>query len=224
MRLKPSKCRTFSIQSGSPSVLDFYVDENRIPSIYEEEQKFLGKVIFFSGKSSETFNLLHNDFKDRLENINNTKVRSEYKLWIYQNYFISSVRFLLSIHDVTKTDIAKLDNLTHRYLKMWAGLPPSATNAVFHARESLNILSISDLYNISHGLSHALIRLKGDEKVNHAVNCTIETESEYIRKSSATVLSESEYITAIQRNSIGGTLPSFPDGRWDRQKKDFLKP
>ena len=57
-----------SIQSGSPSVLDFYVDEIRIPSIYEEEQKFLGKVIFFSGKSSETFNILHNDFKDRLEN------------------------------------------------------------------------------------------------------------------------------------------------------------
>ena len=44
MRLKPSKCRSFSIQQGKPSNLQFKIDETIIPTIFEEEQKFLGKV------------------------------------------------------------------------------------------------------------------------------------------------------------------------------------
>ena len=40
MKLKPSKCRSFSIQSGSSANIPFYIGDTRIPSISEEEQKF----------------------------------------------------------------------------------------------------------------------------------------------------------------------------------------
>ena len=52
LKLKPSKCRSFSLRSGKPTVVDFNIGENSIPSIAHEEQKFLGKVVFFSGKHS----------------------------------------------------------------------------------------------------------------------------------------------------------------------------
>ena len=53
MALKPSKCRTFSIISGTPKQTFFHIDHTEISSIAVEEKKVLGKVVFFSGKSKE---------------------------------------------------------------------------------------------------------------------------------------------------------------------------
>ena len=39
MRLKPGKCRSFTISGGCPKDVPFYIGENRIPSIKDEEQK-----------------------------------------------------------------------------------------------------------------------------------------------------------------------------------------
>ena len=46
MRLKLSKCRSFSIRSGKPTIINFFIGEYSIPSIFHEEQKFLGKFYF----------------------------------------------------------------------------------------------------------------------------------------------------------------------------------
>ena len=50
MRLKPAKCRSFSIRSGVPSRINFTIDGTEIPNIFQEEQKFLGKLLFPTGK------------------------------------------------------------------------------------------------------------------------------------------------------------------------------
>ena len=55
MKLKPSKCRSFSICSGKAKHVSFCIDDNQIPSICKEDQKFLGKLLFFSGKSERFF-------------------------------------------------------------------------------------------------------------------------------------------------------------------------
>ena len=72
-----------------------------------------------------------------LENIDQTMVRYEYKLWIYQNYLLNAHRFLLTIHDITQTDLKVLDRFTDKYLKKWAGVPQCTTNALFHLRTGL---------------------------------------------------------------------------------------
>ena len=46
MRLKPAKCRLFSIISGVPSRINFTIGETEIPNIFQEEQKSLGKLLF----------------------------------------------------------------------------------------------------------------------------------------------------------------------------------
>ena len=41
MKLKPSKCRGLSIRSGKSENISFHIGNHRIPSICEEDQKFL---------------------------------------------------------------------------------------------------------------------------------------------------------------------------------------
>ena len=220
MRIKPSKCRTFSLKSGKPSKVDFNIKEDRIPNLFEEEQKFLGKVIFPLGKSSDTFEHIKGIFFEKLERIDKSPIRSEYKLWVYEKYFLSAHRFLLTVHTLTSTDLKKLDIFTDQYLKKWAGVPKCTTNALIHMRAGLHIKSISQLYEEAHMVSHARTRMKGDSRVNHAVDCTVERESAYIRKKSITVSSEQTFQSAMYLNAVGGDRPAFGDG-WERQERDF---
>ena len=47
MKIKPSKCRSFSLKSGKPSEVNFSIENYNVPSIAFDEQKFLGRVLFF---------------------------------------------------------------------------------------------------------------------------------------------------------------------------------
>ncbi len=40
--------------------------------------------------------------------------------------------YMLTVHDISKTNLDKLDSLSHRYLKSWAGLPWSTTSNILH--------------------------------------------------------------------------------------------
>ena len=81
-------------------------------------------------------------------NIEKAMVRNEYKLWIYSNYLLPSKRFLLTVHVLTETHLKLLDTLTDKAIKKWAGLPPSATNALIRMQECLGVRSISELYKV----------------------------------------------------------------------------
>ena len=54
----------------------------KVPSIAEEEQTFLGRFIFFSGKSKECLNLLEKTIKKKLDHLESTVVRAEFKIEI----------------------------------------------------------------------------------------------------------------------------------------------
>ena len=154
MKIKPSKCRSFSLCSGKPSVVNFKFEDYSVPSISEEEQKFLGRVLFFQGKSEECFNLLQENISTKLKNLDKTEIRNEYKLEIYQIYILPSIRFLLTVHDLPFTYLTKLDTMSDQYLKKWAGLPKCATNTILHLNTALNIKKISTLYKETHFVTH----------------------------------------------------------------------
>ena len=131
MKIKASKCRSFSLTSGKPSKIKFNFEGSEIPSIANEEQKFLGRILFYNGKSEECFSLLKETIQTKLENLNKTSIRNEYKLEIYQMYILPSLRFLLTVHDLPQSYLLKLDTMTDQYIKSWAGLPRSATNNIY---------------------------------------------------------------------------------------------
>ena len=109
-----------------------------------------------------------------LENIGKAMVRNEFKLWMYSHFLLPSKRFLLTIHRLTDTQLKSLDTLTDKAIKSWAGLPPSATNALIHMPEGLDVKAISELYKEVHTVSHTRTRLKGDPIVNSVIDATIQ--------------------------------------------------
>ena len=193
MKLKPSKCRSFSLKGGKPAKEIFSINEHPVPSIADEEQKFLGRVLFYTGKSSECFELLRDNIIERLENLEKTAIRSEFKLEIYQIYILPSIRFLLTVHDLPMTHLIKLDTMVDQFLKKWAGLPKCATNTILHLNTALDIKKISTLYKEVHATSHCSTRLKGDRGVNLAIDNRLTRESNLVRKKSITVQSEHIY-------------------------------
>ena len=145
----------------------------RVPSIQNEEQKFLGRVLSFSGKSKDTLDLLKDTLKEGLERIDESLIRPEYKLWIFKNYLLPSKRFLLTIHTLTVSLLYTLDTFVDQYVKKWAGLPKCATNVVIHSQQGLDIPSISALYTESHSTSHTRTRLQGDSRINPVLDHTL---------------------------------------------------
>ena len=78
---------------AKPEATSFHIGDNEISSIRDEEQKFLGKLLFFKGKPEETFNLVKDAFVTGIENIGKAMVRNEFKLWMYSHYLLPSKVF-----------------------------------------------------------------------------------------------------------------------------------
>ena len=150
---------------------------------------------------------MENIIKDKIENLQKTAIRNEFKIEIYQIYILPSIRFLLTVHDIPKTYLLQLDTMVNQYLKTWAGLPRCATTAVLHLKTALNIKNISTLYTECHSVTHAATRLKGDDRVNVAIDNKIARELQYTRKKSVTVYAESVYTTAFNDNCVQGVIP-----------------
>ena len=138
-------------------------------------------------------------------------IRNKQNVCIYKNYFLPSVRFLLTVHDLTQTHVKQLDAFTHVFLKRWAGLPPSATNLVLHMKVGLDIPTIETLYNTCHSINHTAMRMKGDITVNSALDNAIQRESEWTRKKSTVVYSETVLTHAMSLNCVNGEIPTFPE-------------
>ena len=209
MKLKPSKCRSFSISSGKATDIPFHIGEHRIPSIKDEEQKFLGKLLFFSGKSDDTFKLIYDTLKEALDRIEASFVRSEYKLWMLKHYLIPSKRFLLTVHTLPQTHLKKLDTFVDKFTKKWAGLPKSATNVVIHLAEALDIPTISAAYTEAHNTSHARIRLQGDKIINDVLDVTLAREDTYTHSAQTTTEAEKIFKETLQLNTVDGEIPTF---------------
>ena len=92
---------------------------------------------------------------------------------------------------------------------MLAGVPISATNAVIHMKEGLDIKSISQLYMEAHAVSHGRTRLQGDLSANNVIDCTLERESCWTTKKTTTVESENNYLIALNMCAPSGEAPTF---------------
>mgnify|MGYP003407069818 CR=1 FL=1 len=184
LKLKPTKCNSLSIASGKPTNIQFALGDTPIPSIQENPIKFLGAFISYDGKPQETYNYLASQLKTKLSNIDKSPIRNEFKIRIYKDYLLPSLRFSLTIQDLHTTHLSALDKITSKYLKSWSGLPRSATLTIFHDPKLLGIKSIKHLYLESHTLSFAKQKLQNDPTVISALTNKEARESKWTKKSS----------------------------------------
>ena len=66
----------------------------------------------------------------------------------------------------------------------------------------LGIKNPSQLYKEAHAGSYAMIRLKGDKTVNHALDSRLERESTWKRKSSSTVDADKIFQENVESKKI----------------------
>lgn len=190
LKLKPPKCVSLSICSGKPTPVVFKIDNVPLATLDQSAHKFLGSTVTFSGKQSDTYKVIHDHLTTRLNRIDNLAIRDEYKTKIYKNYLLPACRFTLTVHELSKTNLTKLDSLTHKYIKKWSGLPRCATTAVIHLDNFLAIKSITELYHECHTNAFVSTRQKGDSLVNQALDTKIQRESQWTHKGSTVMISQ----------------------------------
>jgi hypothetical protein len=205
--LEPNKCKSLSICSGSSKIIDFKLSELTVGSIANSPEKFLGSHITYLGKQSEIFDIIHSSILKVIENIDNSPIRDEFKVKIYTQYLLPAIRFKLTVHEITTTNLAKLDALGDRYLKKWLAMPQSGTMAIAHSKHGLGIKSFTQIYKEAHAISHTTSRLKADKTVNDALDSKITREQNWTRKESIAVYSENHYANA-QDDSIQSNITS----------------
>ena len=185
LNLKPAKCWSISICSGKPTKVEFEVQGNPINPIGESPKKYLGSIITFNLKSAEVASFVREKLKTILENINASRVRDEYKVAVFTRYSLPSLRYLLSVHDLTNTQLDDLDGLVIGQLKKWLNIPKhGATPSILFSRDGLQFRLPSDIYKESHILSHASSRLRADTKVQAVLDAKVDRESKWSRKMS----------------------------------------
>ncbi len=128
LTLKPVKCRSISICSGASKEVDFYIKDFKVPTVKQKPEKFLGSYITFYGKTSEVYEIIKSKVCDILDNINSVNIRNEYKTRIYIQYGLPSLRYILSVHSLTDTQLADLDNIQTRTLNSWLKIPKHGAN------------------------------------------------------------------------------------------------
>ena len=217
LKLKPSKCRSLSIVSGKATSIEYSLDESNIPTLEKEPHKFLGSLLTFDNKEADVFEYLKNMIADGLSNIDKALVRPEFKLRMYSDYFLPSLRFHLTVNDIYATHLKELDALSDRYLKKWCGLPRPGTLAFVHMAEGLNIKSVSTLYQECHTSAYISSRTKADSNVNHCLDTQLSRESEWSRKISQIVQSENIL------NEVNESIPEANLKQKQKKAKDILQ-
>jgi hypothetical protein len=118
-----------------------------------------------------------------LENIKSCLVRDEQKVRIYKEYFLPANHFIILIHDLTKTDLMKLVDLTHGYLKSWLGMPQSGSFLLVHSGLGIDVKSVLHLYTESRWMDIVRALVRGDNTVQTTVRAKVQREQEWTRKS-----------------------------------------
>ena len=192
--IKPKKCRSLFIVTGKTQNIPFYLkdhindDDIVISSVIDKPMKFLGSEVTETNTPSAMFVSLLSKLKHKLDNIDRSTLRGEYKCNIYSRYALPSLRFYFSVHHIHKTHEDQLDSLARLYLKKWLGIQKHGVTdtAIFHPY-MLNMKTPSQLYKEAHAGNYAMIRTKGDIIVNHALDSRVEREETWTRKHSTTV-------------------------------------
>ena len=207
LTLKPEKCKKLSICSGSPKIVPFSLGGKELDSIKDSPMKFVGACVSFQSTSMEGFTFIHNKLEYMLKNIESTNIRPEFKVRIYTQYAMSSIRFALTVHYLTSTQRKSLDSLTTRYLKSWLGMPKcGATSAIIYSSAGLNIQSMSHLNFQCHSLSIARTFEKADIRTTQALDSKLRREDHFVNKNLGNTRANQFYQEDIEDKHISSEL------------------
>jgi len=204
LTFKPSKCRSFSLVSGRPQPVAFSLTdpsngiEVELKTLESDPHKFLGCVMTHKNTPQDHMNFLKDKLNIKLKNIDETKVRGEFKVAIYTRYALPSLRYHLTVHTLHKTHLEEIDLTAQFYLKRWLGIPArGATSAGIFSPMLLGVKPVSQVYLEGHLGAYINSKLVSDEDTQEALKSAEEREAEWTRKSS-TILQCKDIFTEMK--------------------------
>ena len=229
LKLKPRKCKSLSIKAGKSVEIGFSLGASLIGLIlHDAHHHFLEGIYSFACSSSTVASVVKVKISTQLKNIDDLLVRNEYKVRIYSDYYLGSLRYLFSVPDLNKAQIKDLEDLSHRYLKKWLGLPRGATWALVNDSHGLGLKSISHFYLESRALMLSNIRFFSNGRVRHALDSKERREVTWSRKFSPAIYTKGlieEVVTPIVNAedslTVGNTLDDSRDS-WSSLEVDRL--
>ena len=147
LRLKPSKCVSF-IYNGKKVLrnVTFPLKEGSTKNICTGPNKFLGHTLCHTlpATAKESGKRFMNSFLEKLDSLDTSPIRGEYKLWILRRFLIPSFHFVLSVDVIPDSSIKKVQSQCTKKIKGWLGLTRGVTNAVIHHPNVIDIPTIAE--------------------------------------------------------------------------------
>ena len=109
--------------------------------------KFLGQLQTSSqkSKSCKSGNKFIDLFQQKLESLDQVRVRGEYKLWVYKHYLVTSFHFVMAVDPILDSAIKKMQAAALRKIKQWLNLSRCFTSYALHHPNVIDIPALSDL-------------------------------------------------------------------------------
>ena len=210
LMFKPQKCRSLSISSGKVVNVKFVLTDPsdinskvHIETVHERPHKFLGSTITKMNYPNDFFKYFKEVIEEKVKNIDNSKIRGEHKLSIYERYTLPSMRFHLAIHDIHTTHLDQLDNVVKKNIKKWLKYPTRGVTdiGIFHPY-MLKVKQPSQLYLEGHAGNIAMMSIKGDIIVNKCLDSKINRETKWKKKSSTVVKCNNIVAELVKNNKL----------------------
>ncbi|KAI8498171.1 hypothetical protein Bbelb_241150 [Branchiostoma belcheri] len=186
--LKPKKCKTLSICGGSAKDVAFCIGSHPMDNIIKTPFKFLGGYVTARGSAGQVADILRESIIGSKEkngiimNIDESPIRGEYKCEIYRVYVQGAIKYLLSVHDTTRSHLQKLSSSVTQYLKKWAGMKRSANSGILYHSQGLGLISVEQIYLQQHATVIASAVTIGDASVQNALQAKVKREGTFTRK------------------------------------------
>ena len=147
LTLKPSKCVSF-VYDGKKVLNNatFLLGNGSSRNISSGPTKFLGHTLCHNPTTTakQSGRRFMNSFLEKLDNLDTSPIRREYKLWILRRFLVPSFHFVLAVDVIPESCIKKVQSQCAKRIKVWLGLTKGVTNAVIHHPNVIDIPTISE--------------------------------------------------------------------------------
>ena len=149
LTLKLSKCVSFVYDGRQvDKKTTFCLGDGKTRNIATGPTRFLGQTLCHTPLSTvqETGKHLSSEFSRQLNNVDQSPIRGEFKLWIYRRFLVPCFHYHLAVDTISTSTFKKMQANAMRKIKKWLDLTRSATTAIVHHPDVIDIPSISELH------------------------------------------------------------------------------
>ena len=150
--LKPSECCSFSLKSGGIGNKDqqFELKQLHIQNIHDSLMKFFGSYVYWNRQQNESQKSLQTKLTEILARLKNGKVRNDQRLRLHSSWVTQSIRFMLTLHNVSIAAQQDLEDTATKFLKEWNKVGRSATVDYLYHPRGLGLPSLKTIYQQAH--------------------------------------------------------------------------